>query len=236
MDMPKVVGVRFRTVGKIYHFEAGDLALAARDAVVVDTVRGAELGTVVIPPFEAPGGQGGQPLRRVLRQATPQDLERKERNRQKEQEALAVAKEKVKSRNLAMRMVGAEYSFDRQKLTLYFTAENRVDFRELVRELAGVFHARIELRQVGVRDEARILGGLGPCGRELCCATFLTEFAPVSIRMAKGQNLSLNPAKISGLCGRLMCCLRYEAEETTKGRVAAASQVEGADDGNQGKD
>ncbi len=209
--MEKIVGVRFRWTGKTYDFAAGSLQLVLGDRVVVETVRGIEIGQVVSGPREV-DGEPDQELKRVLRLASPEDLERARSNEQKAQRALRVCREKAAKLGVNLKPVDAEYAFDSNKVTIYFTAEGRVDFRELVRELASTLKARVELRQIGVRDEARLLGGLGPCGRPLCCTTFLSEFRPVSIRMAKEQNLALNPGKISGLCGRLMCCLHFEAE------------------------
>lgn len=217
--MPCVVGVRFRPAGKIYYFDPGGLQLATGTRVVVETVRGTEIGTVVMPGREVSEEQVTQPLKKVIRVATPEDLEKEKENREKAQEALAVARQKVEEKGLDMKLVDAEYTLDRSRVVIYFTADGRVDFRELVRDLASTLRSRVELRQIGVRDEAKILGGIGPCGRRLCCASFLSEFYPVSIRMAKEQNLSLNPTKISGVCGRLLCCLRFESELS---RVAGA--------------
>ncbi|HHY35270.1 MAG TPA: stage 0 sporulation family protein [Firmicutes bacterium] len=210
--MPFVVGIRFRPAGKIYYFDPGELELPVGTRVVVETVRGTEIGMVVVPGREVPEEQVTQPLKKVIRVVTPDDLEKQKENREKAQEALAVARQKVQDRGLDMKLVDAEYTLDRSRVVIYFTADGRVDFRELVRDLASTLRSRVELRQIGVRDEAKILGGIGPCGRQLCCASFLSEFYPVSIRMAKEQNLSLNPAKISGVCGRLLCCLRFESE------------------------
>ncbi len=207
-----IVGVRFRPAGKIYYFEPDGEEYAAGEKVIVETARGLEFGEIVTPNREVPDEQITTPLKKVVRRASPKDEEQVGAHRAKESEAFATCEQKIAEHNLPMSLVGAEYTFDGQKLIFYFTAENRVDFRELVRDLAATFKTRIELRQIGVRDEAKMLGGLGPCGRPICCATFLGDFQPVSIRMAKEQNLSLNPTKISGLCGRLMCCLRYECE------------------------
>ncbi|MDQ7794417.1 MAG: stage 0 sporulation family protein [bacterium] len=218
--MPRVVGVRFRRAGKVYYFAPGDLELAAGDRVLVETVRGVELGQVVGPARDVAEADITTPLKAVIRRATGEDLASIQDNRAKERDALRVAKEKVEARGLDMNLVDVEYGFDGGRIIFYFTADGRVDFRELVKDLAAVFRTRIELRQIGVRDEAKLLGGLGACGRELCCCSFLTDFQPVSIRMAKDQNLSLNPAKISGLCGRLMCCLRYESDHYERGRSA----------------
>ena len=210
--MIKVVGVRFRRAGKIYYFDPKQLKMLAGDHVIVETARGVEYGTVVTPPKEVTDDKVVQPLKTVIRVATPEDDRIEEKNREKEREAYKVCLEKIEKHGLEMKLVEAEYTFDNNKLLFYFTADGRIDFRELVKDLAGVFRTRIELRQIGVRDETKILGGIGICGRPLCCNTFLSEFAPVSIKMAKEQNLSLNPAKISGVCGRLMCCLKNEEE------------------------
>ena len=210
--MIKVVGVRFRTAGKIYYFDPKNYKIAVGDHVIVETARGVEYGTVMIAPKELPPEKVIQPLKPVLRVATPEDEKIEERNQQKEKEAFKICIEKIQKHKMEMKLVDAEYTFDNNKLLFYFTADGRIDFRELVNDLASVFRTRIELRQIGVRDETKILGGIGICGRPLCCNTFLSEFAPVSIKMAKEQNLSLNPSKISGVCGRLMCCLKNEEE------------------------
>ena len=210
--MINVVGVRFRTAGKIYYFAPGTFELVQGSHVIVETARGVEFGTVMIAPRELPEEKVIQPLKPVLRIATPEDEKTEEKNRQKEKEAFRICLEKIQKRGMEMKLVDAEYTFDNNKLLFYFTADGRIDFRELVKALAAVFRTRIELRQIGVRDETKILGGIGICGRPLCCNTFLSEFAPVSIKMAKEQNLSLNPSKISGVCGRLMCCLKNEEE------------------------
>lgn len=210
--MIKVVGVRFRTAGKIYYFNPQNLPIKKSDHVIVETARGVEYGTVVGGIKEVPDDEVMQPLKPVLRIATPKDDKQEEENREKEKEALKVCLEKIQKHNLDMKLIDAEYTFDNNKVLFYFTADGRVDFRELVKDLAAVFKTRIELRQIGVRDETKIVGGIGICGRPLCCHTFLDEFAPVSIKMAKEQNLSLNPTKISGVCGRLMCCLKNEQE------------------------
>lgn len=210
--MIKVVGVRFRTAGKIYYFDPRKFTIALNDHVIVETARGVEYGTVMIAPTDMPDDKVIQPLKPVIRLATPEDEKTEERNRQKEKEAFRICLEKIQKRNMEMKLVDAEYTFDNNKLLFYFTADGRIDFRELVKDLAAVFRTRIELRQIGVRDETKILGGIGICGRPLCCNTFLSEFAPVSIKMAKEQNMSLNPSKISGVCGRLMCCLKNEEE------------------------
>ncbi|MBE5881430.1 MAG: stage 0 sporulation protein [Lachnospiraceae bacterium] len=210
--MIKVVGVRFRTAGKIYYFDPQKLPIKKGDHVIVETARGVEYGTVVGAIKDVTDDEVMQPLKPVLRIATPKDDKQEEANREKEKEALKVCLEKIQKHNLEMKLIDAEYTFDNNKVLFYFTADGRVDFRELVKDLAAVFKTRIELRQIGVRDETKIVGGIGICGRPLCCHTFLDEFAPVSIKMAKEQNLSLNPTKISGVCGRLMCCLKNEQE------------------------
>jgi len=207
-----VVGVRFKPAGKIYHFESEDLELQTGDAVIVETIRGIEYGEVALGKREISEDQLVLPLKKVIRKANEEDTSIYNKNKQKEKEALELCKAKVRLHNLPMRLIDVEYTFDMGKIIFYFTAESRVDFRELVKDLASIFKTRIELRQIGVRDEAKMLGGIGTCGRILCCNNFLGEFAPVSIRMAKEQNLSLNPTKISGICGRLMCCLKYESE------------------------
>lgn len=208
--LPNVVGVRFKRAGKVYHFDPGSIELAPGDFCVVETARGLEYGEVASKPREVSDASVVAPLKSVVRKATQEDTARVEANERFEQDAFVIAQEKITAHNLEMKLVDVETTFDGSKILFYFTADGRVDFRELVKDLAGVFKTRIELRQIGVRDEAKMLGGLGPCGRMLCCTTFLGDFAPVSIKMAKEQHLSLNPAKISGLCGRLMCCLRFE--------------------------
>ena len=218
--MQKIFGVRFRKAGKIYFFDPGDDIVAKGDFVVVDTSRGLECGKVVadireIPEAEIPAicNNAAVPnLRKIHRKATKADMARLRDNREKEKEAFKICLEKISENNLPMKLINVNYTFDMTKIIFYFTADGRVDFRELVRDLAYIFHTRIELRQVGVRDEAKCLGGTGCCGRPLCCASFLGDFVPVSIKMAKEQNLSLNPTKISGICGRLLCCLKYESE------------------------
>ncbi len=209
--MTKVIGVRFRTAGKIYYFGPKDIEFKRSDHVIVETARGVEYGTVVLPNMEVEDSKVTQPLKNVIRKATADDDEREKRNREKEKDAYRICQEKIIKHGLEMKLINAEYTFDNNKVLFYFTADGRVDFRELVKDLAGVFRTRIELRQVGVRDETKILGGIGICGRPLCCHSYLSDFAPVSIKMAKEQSLSLNPAKISGICGRLMCCLQNEA-------------------------
>ena len=210
--MIKEIGVRFRTAGKIYFFSPGGLELKAGDKVIVETARGVEFGSVVTGIKEVPDDQISQPLKPVIRIATQDDVRREAKNREKEKDAFKICQEKIRKHGLEMKLIDAEYTFDNNKVLFYFTADGRIDFRELVKDLASVFRTRIELRQNGVRDETKIRGGIGICGRPLCCHTYLTEFAPVSIKMAKEQNLSLNPTKISGVCGRLMCCLTNEEE------------------------
>ena len=210
--MIKVIGVRFRTAGKIYYFDPGMLEIKKGDHVIVETARGIEYGTVVGEPREVEDEKVVQPLKSVLRVATTKDDEQETANKQKEKDAFQICLEKIKKHELPMKLIDAEYTFDNNKVLFYFTADGRIDFRELVKDLASVFKTRIELRQIGVRDETKIVGGIGICGRPLCCHTHLSEFVPVSIKMAKEQNLSLNPTKISGVCGRLMCCLNHEEE------------------------
>ncbi len=208
----KVIGVRFRTAGKIYYFSPQEFSIKRGDHVIVETARGIEFGTVVMAPTEMEGSKVIQPLKPVLRLAAEKDLEQEASNKVKEKEAFQICQEKIKKHKLEMKLIDAEYTFDNNKVLFYFTADGRIDFRELVKDLAAVFKTRIELRQIGVRDETKIVGGIGICGRPLCCHSYLAEFAPVSIKMAKEQNLSLNPTKISGVCGRLMCCLNNEEE------------------------
>lgn len=210
--MVKVVGVRFRTAGKVYFFDPLRFRIRRGDHVIVETARGVEYGTVVGNIKEVSEEKVIQPLKPVLRVATERDDEQERNNKQKEKEAFKICLEKIRKHNLEMKLIDAEYTFDNNKVLFYFTADGRIDFRELVKDLASVFKTRIELRQIGVRDETKILGGIGICGRALCCHTHLSEFVPVSIKMAKEQNLSLNPTKISGVCGRLMCCLKHEEE------------------------
>lgn len=210
--MIKVVGIRFQRAGKIYYFDPLDYDLETAMHVIVETARGIEMGTVLIPPKEVDDDKVVQPLKPVIRIATDDDEKVIEKNKEKEVEAYVICKEKIAKHGLDMKLVAAEYTFDNNKLLFYFTADGRIDFRELVKDLASVFRTRIELRQIGVRDETKMLGGIGICGRELCCRSYLTDFVPVSIKMAKEQNLSLNPTKISGVCGRLMCCLKNEQE------------------------
>ena len=210
--MIKIVGVRFRKAGKIYYFDPAGMEIETGTHVIVETARGIEFGTVMIPPREMEEDGVVQPLKPVIRIATEADEITEQKNKEKEKEAFQICLEKIAKHKLEMKLVEAEYTFDNNKLLFYFTADGRIDFRELVKDLAAVFRTRIELRQIGVRDETKIMGGYGICGRQLCCHTFLSEFAPVSIKMAKEQNLSLNPTKISGVCGRLMCCLKNEEE------------------------
>jgi Uncharacterized homolog of PSP1 len=210
--MTRVVGVRFKTAGKVYYFDPGDFDLTVGMKVIVETARGIEIGEVIVRPKEVPDEDIAQPLKKVLRIATPEDLELQKENASKGKDAFRVCQERIASHELPMKLIDVEYTFDKSKVIFYFTAEKRVDFRNLVKDLAQRFRSRIELRQIGVRDEAKTLGGYGICGRPLCCATWITDFDPVSIRHAKEQNLSLNPSKISGVCGRLKCCLRFEAD------------------------
>lgn len=210
--MIKIVGVRFRKAGKIYYFDPAGMEIETGTHVIVETACGIEFGTVMIPPREMEEDGVVQPLKPVIRIATEADEITEQKNKEKEKEAFQICLEKIAKHKLEMKLVEAEYTFDNNKLLFYFTADGRIDFRELVKDLASVFRTRIELRQIGVRDETKILGGIGICGRPLCCSTYLSEFIPVSIKMAKEQNLSLNPTKISGVCGRLMCCLKNEEE------------------------
>ena len=215
--MVTIVGVRFKKAGKIYYFLPGEETLTIDDGVIVETARGVEYGTVVIGPKEVAKDSLVMPVKEVMRKATPKDLQQLEKNEEREEKAFAICLEKIAKRKLPMKLINVEYTFDMNKIVFFFTADGRIDFRELVKDLATVFRTRIELRQVGVRDEAKVLNGIGACGRPLCCSNFLGDFSPVSIRMAKDQNLSLNPTKISGVCGRLMCCLNYEDDLYKKG-------------------
>ena len=210
--MITIIGVRFRKAGKIYYFNPAKYKIKKGDHVIVETARSVEFGTVVLGSKKITDDEVVQPLKPVIRVATAQDYKTEERNREKEKDAFRICQEKIQKHGLGMKLVDTEYTFDNNKILFYFTADGRIDFRELVKDLAAVFKTRIELRQIGVRDETKILGGIGICGRPLCCNTYLTEFVPVSIKMAKEQNLSLNPTKISGVCGRLMCCLKNEEE------------------------
>ena len=207
-----VIGVRFRNAGKIYYFDPQQLEIKRGQHVIVETARGVEYGEVVLGNKEVDDGKVIQPLKSVIRVATPEDDAKEAKNHEKEKDAFKICLEKIAKHGLEMKLIDAEYTFDNNKVLFYFTADGRIDFRELVKDLAAVFRTRIELRQIGVRDETKILGGIGICGRPLCCNTHLSEFIPVSIKMAKEQNLSLNPTKISGVCGRLMCCLKHEAD------------------------
>ena len=217
--MDTVTGIRFKKAGKIYYFAPGGLDLALGDGVIVETARGMEFGYVVLLPREVERSEEDGDLKPVIRKATARDRVQLERNKEREAYAFDVCLRKIEKFHCPMKLLRVEYTFDRSKIVFFFTADGRVDFRELVKDLASVFHTRIELRQVGVRDEAKQVSGIGPCGRPLCCAAFLGDFAPVSIKMAKNQGLSLNPTKISGACGRLMCCLRYENEMYTSGEL-----------------
>lgn len=235
--MIKVVGVRFRNAGKIYYFGPGKLDLPAGTHVIVETARGVEMGTVMTAPKDVFEETVIQPLKPVIRIATEADERVAQKNREKEKEAFKICLEKITKHKLEMKLVEAEYTFDNNKLLFYFTADGRIDFRELVKDLAAVFRTRIELRQIGVRDETKIMGGIGICGRELCCHSYLSEFVPVSIKMAKEQNLSLNPTKISGVCGRLMCCLKNEEEtyEYLNSRLPNVGDYVTTDDGFRGE-
>ena len=235
--MTKIVGIRFQTAGKIYYFDPLDFELETAMHVIVETARGIEMGTVLIPPKEVEDDKVIQPLKPVIRVATDEDEKNVERNREREKEAFKICKEKIIRHGLEMKLVDAEYTFDNNKLLFYFTADGRIDFRELVKDLAAVFRTRIELRQIGVRDETKMMGGLGICGRELCCKSYLSDFVPVSIKMAKEQNLSLNPTKISGVCGRLMCCLKNEQEtyEYLNSRMPNVGDIVVSRDGTRGE-
>ena len=235
--MTRVIGVRFRNVGKIYYFSPKDFDICVGDHVIVETARGVEYGHVVLAPRDVEDEKVVQPLKEVIRIATPQDDKKEEANRKREKEAYQICLKKIREHGLEMKLIDVEYTFDNNKVLFYFTADGRVDFRELVKDLAAVFRTRIELRQIGVRDEAKMLGGMGICGRKLCCNTFLSEFVPVSIKMAKEQNLSLNPTKISGVCGRLMCCLKNEEEtyEYLNSRLPNVGDYVTTDDGLKGE-
>lgn len=234
--MTKVVGVRFRNAGKIYYFGPGELNLKTGTHVIVETARGVEMGTVMTEPRNIETDEVVQPLKPVIRIATEADEKTVAKNHEKEKEAFKICLEKITKHKLEMKLVEAEYTFDNNKLLFYFTADGRIDFRELVKDLAAVFRTRIELRQIGVRDETKIMGGIGICGRALCCHTYLSEFVPVSIKMAKEQNLSLNPTKISGVCGRLMCCLKNEEDtyEYLNSRLPNVGDRVTTDDGLKG--
>jgi len=235
--MTRVVGIRFQKAGKIYYFDPCDFDLETGMHAIVETARGVEMGTVLLPPRDVEDEKVIQPLKPVLRIATDEDEKIVEINKEKEKEAFAICKEKIIKHGLEMKLVNAEYTFDNNKLLFYFTADGRIDFRELVKDLAAVFRTRIELRQIGVRDETKILGGIGICGRPLCCKTYLADFVPVSIKMAKEQNLSLNPTKISGVCGRLMCCLKNEQEtyEYLNSRLPSVGDMVFTKDGVKGE-
>ncbi len=235
--MIRVVGVRFRTAGKIYFFDPVRFEIQKGDCVIVETARGIEFGTVVGEITEVEEDKVVQPLKPVLRIATDRDKEQEAANRQKEREAYQVCLEKIREHNLEMKLIDAEYTFDNNKVLFYFTADGRIDFRDLVKDLAGVFKTRIELRQIGVRDETKTMGGIGICGRVLCCHSYLSDFIPVSIKMAKEQNLSLNPTKISGVCGRLMCCLKHEEEtyEELNRKLPGVGDYVTTDDGLKGE-
>ena len=235
--MTTVIGVRFRTAGKIYYFDPQKLNIKKGQHVIVETARGIEYGTVVIGCREVDDSKVIQPLKSVIRIATKEDDGIEARNREKEKDAFRICLEKIKKHGLEMKLIDAEYTFDNNKVLFYFTADGRIDFRELVKDLAAVFKTRIELRQIGVRDETKIVGGIGICGRALCCHSYLSEFAPVSIKMAKEQNLSLNPTKISGVCGRLMCCLKNEEEtyEYLNSRLPNVGDYVTTDDGYKGE-
>lgn len=234
--MTKIVGIRFRNVGKIYYFDPKNYKMKIGDHVIVETARGVEFGRVVLGPKEVGEDEVVHPLKEVIRVATQDDEEREKLNRQREREAFKICQKKIREHELDMKLIDAEYTFDNNKVLFYFTADGRIDFRQLVKDLAAIFKTRIELRQIGVRDETKILGGIGICGRQLCCHTYLSEFAPVSIKMAKEQNLSLNQTKISGVCGRLMCCLKNEQEtyEELNKNLPATGDTVSLPDGLQG--
>ena len=235
--MIKVIGVRFRNAGKIYYFDPAGREIHTGDHVIVETARGIEYGYVVLGSREVPDDKVVQPLKSVIRMATREDEDVELKNHDKEREAFRICKEKIRKHGLQMKLIDAEYTFDNNKVLFYFTADGRIDFRELVKDLASVFKTRIELRQVGVRDETKIVGGIGICGRPLCCHSYLSEFIPVSIKMAKEQNLSLNPTKISGVCGRLMCCLKNEEEtyEDLNSKLPNVGDYVTTDDGLKGE-
>ena len=235
--MVKVIGVRFRNAGKIYYFAPGKYEIKSGQHVIVETARGIEYGYVVLGTREGEDGKVVQPLKSVIRMATKEDEAVEEANKKKEKDAFKVCLEKIRKHNLEMKLIDVEYTFDNNKILFYFTADGRIDFRELVKDLAAVFKTRIELRQVGVRDETKIVGGIGICGRPLCCHSYLSEFIPVSIKMAKEQNLSLNPTKISGVCGRLMCCLKNEEEtyEYLNSKLPNVGDYVTTDDGLKGE-
>ena len=235
--MIKVIGVRFRNAGKIYYFSPGNMEIKTGDHVIVETARGIEYGYVVLGSRDVEESKVIQPLKSVIRMATKDDKNKEQLNRTKEKDAFKICQEKIRKHNLEMKLIDVEYTFDNNKILFYFTADGRIDFRELVKDLASVFKTRIELRQVGVRDETKIVGGVGICGRALCCHSYLTEFIPVSIKMAKEQNLSLNQTKISGVCGRLMCCLKNEEEtyEYLNSKLPGIGDYVTTDDGLKGE-
>lgn len=235
--MIKVIGVRFRKAGKVYFFDPAHLEIKTGDHVIVETARGIEYGHVVLGSREVEEKKVIQPLKPVIRMATPADVEIERKNKEKEKDAFRICQEKIKKHDLQMKLIDAEYTFDNNKVLFYFTADGRIDFRELVKDLASIFKTRIELRQIGVRDETKIRGGIGICGRPLCCHSYLSEFIPVSIKMAKEQNLSLNPTKISGVCGRLMCCLKNEEEtyEELNNKLPNIGDYVTTDDGLKGE-
>ncbi|MFQ9934170.1 MAG: stage 0 sporulation family protein [Lachnospiraceae bacterium] len=235
--MVKIIGVRFRKAGKIYFFSPLDFEIEVGNHVIVETARGVEYGNVVLGPKEVDESKVIQPLKPVIRVATPEDDRTEEENKEKEKKAYDICLEKIKKHGLEMKLIDTEYTFDNNKVLFYFTADGRIDFRELVKDLASVFKTRIELRQIGVRDETKAVGGISICGRPLCCHSYLSEFAPVSIKMAKEQNLSLNPTKISGVCGRLMCCLKNEEEtyEELNSRLPNPGDFVTTDDGYRGE-
>lgn len=226
--MVKVIGVKFRTAGKVYYFDPVEFVLNVGDHVIVETARGIEYGSVALANTEVDESEIVSPLKKIIRIATKEDTVKHEEIEKKKESALKTCEEKIRKRGLEMKLIDVEYTFDNSKVIFYFTADGRIDFRELVKDLAAVFKMRIELRQIGVRDEAKMMGGIGSCGRELCCNSYLSDFEPVSIKMAKVQNLSLNPTKISGICGRLMCCLKYENDvylELRKGMPEVGEKI-----------
>ena len=235
--MTRVIGVRFRTAGKIYFFDPGELEIKRGSHVIVETARGIEYGTVVAPAYDVEDDKVVKPIKTVIRIANETDENQELANKEKEKEAFKVCQEKIRKHGLDMKLIDAEYTFDNNKILFYFTADGRIDFRALVKDLAAVFRTRIELRQIGVRDETKIIGGYGICGRPLCCHSYLSDFAPVSIKMAKEQNLSLNPTKISGVCGRLMCCLKNEEEvyEELNKKLPKVGDIVRTDDGFEGE-
>jgi len=230
--MVKVTGVKFKTAGKVYYFDPTDFELKLGDNVIVETARGLEFGTITMEATEVNEKDIVAPLKKIIRIATEEDEKKHEENEKKKEKSLRQCQEKIEKRGLEMKLIDVEYTFDNSKIIFYFTADGRIDFRELVKDLAAIFKMRIELRQIGVRDEAKMLGGIGSCGRSLCCNSWLSDFEPVSIKMAKVQNLSLNPTKISGICGRLMCCLKYENDiyfELRKGMPDVGEKIKTPD-------